>query len=247
MSAPANQLAQSNRLLAALPASSFDALLPLLTVQQLPRGTLLYERGKPMPAVWFPLTGVASFISEDKAGRAVEVATIGYESMVGATMMLDPAQSAHKVIYQVPGMALRAPLAKFSKVLSREPALSQALGRCIQALIGQMSQSAACNRLHLLEARCARWLLETHDRAKSDHFELTHDYLGIMLGVRRASVTAAASDLQAKGLITYSRGIITIKDRRGLEKAACSCYAIISSELARLLFTPGSRRRKTLQ
>jgi CRP-like cAMP-binding protein len=247
MSAPAIQLARSNRLLATLPASTFNALMPILAVQQLTRGTLLYERGKPMPAVWFPLTGVASLVTEDDAGNAIEVATVGFESMVGATVILDPEQSVHRVIYQVPGMALRAPLSKFTQVLSREPALSRALGRCVQVLISQMSQSAACNRLHLLETRCARWLLETHDRAKSDYFELTHDYLGLMLGVRRASVSTAAADLQSKGLITYSRGTITIKDRRGLEKAACSCYGIIAKEVDRLLFTPASRRSKGSQ
>ena len=242
MSGPAIQLAQANRLLASLPTASFEALLPFLDVHQLARGTVLYERGQPMKAVWFPVTGVASLITEDKMGKGIEVATIGFESMVGALTLLDMGPSMHKVLYQVPGMALRAPVSKFKQVLARDLNLSRALGRCVQALIGQMSQTAACNRLHLLEERCARWLLETHDRAKSDKFELTHDYLAVMLGVRRASVSDVAFDLQSKGLISYARGHITIKDRRGLESVSCSCYEIIAADLDRLLFAAVSRR-----
>jgi CRP-like cAMP-binding protein len=227
--------AQGNLILASLPKSSLQTILPDLRLQPLNVRQVLQPSGEKPTEVVFPLLGVASMVSLGDTGNSVEVATIGCEGMVGLPLFLGGAQSAVEVFVQVPGEGLHLSAAAFRRHLDREPLLTHSLLRYTQALLTQVAQSSACNVYHPVEARCARWLLQTHDRVKGDEFPLTQDFLALMLGVRRASVSETAAALQARDLIHYHRGVITIVNRKGLEAAACDCYALISREYDRLL------------
>ncbi len=147
--------------------------------------------------------------------------------MVGTPVVLGDSPSPVRALVQVAGTALRIPTARFRRDFRRTRPLQRALFRYTHALMAQVSQTAACNRFHVLEKRLARWLLMTHDRVSADQFHMTHEFLGYMLGVRRVGITRAAQSLQTNGLIRYSRGDITVTDRRGLEAAACECYRVI--------------------
>jgi CRP-like cAMP-binding protein len=196
---------------------------------------VMQRRRRPIREIIFPLTGVASMISMGHSVDSVEVATIGCEGMIGLPLFLGDKEAAVEIFMQVPGEGLHLTAAAFRRHLEREPALARALLLYTQALLTQVSQCSACNCHHPIEARCARWLLQTHDRVKGDAFPLTQRFLGLMLGVRRSSVTVTAGALQKRNLISYSRGTIEVLDRRGLEKAACPCYRFITREFDRLL------------
>jgi CRP-like cAMP-binding protein len=238
---PSLREAKSNRLLAVLPRAALEQIIPDLELRPLAMRQVLQPRGEPLEEVVFPLLGVASMISMGDSGDSVEVATIGCEGMVGLPLFLGGAKAAVEVFVQVPGEGLHLPAAAFRGHLEKDPSLARILLLYTQALLTQVAQCSACNCHHDLEARCARWLLQTHDRVKGDTFPLTHDFLGLMLGVRRASVTDTAGALQKRKLIRYSRGAITVLNRKGLEAAACECYRLISDEFDRLL---GSVRRR---
>ena len=227
--------AQGNLILASLPKSSLQTILPDLRLQPLNVRQVLQPPGEKPSEVVFPLLGVASMVSLGDTGNSVEVATIGCEGMVGLPLFLGGVQAAVEVFVQVPGEGFHLSAAAFRRHLDREPVLTQLLLRYTQALLTQVAQCSACNVYHPIEARCARWLLQTHDRVKGDEFPLTQDFLALMLGVRRASVSETAGALQARDLIRYHRGVITIVNRKGLEAAACDCYALISREYDRLL------------
>ena len=206
---------------------------------------VIQPRRQPIREVVFPLTGVASMISMGHAKDSVEVATIGCEGMIGLPLFLGDKAAAAEVFIQVPGEGLHMTAAAFRRHLIREPSLVRRLFLYTQALLTQVAQCSACNCHHAVEARCARWLLQTHDRVTGDVFPLTHRFLGLMLGVRRSSVTVTAGTLQQRKLISYSRGVVTILDRKGLEKAACVCYGFIAMEFDRLLGSArGARRRR---
>jgi len=224
-----------NALLSALPAAEAAVLEPL--VQRVPLGfkQTIQELDQPIEYMWFPRTGVLSMVSSMEDGSIVEVATIGREGMAGLGAVLGTDRMAQRVFCQIVGDADRIRLADFSRVRGELPGLNLILLRYAAALVAQIAQGSACNRLHPIEARCARWLLMTHDRVDSDSFELTHDFLAQMLGVTRPTVTIAAGMLQRSGLITYVRGTIDILDRPRLEEASCECYAIIQAEFARLV------------
>ena len=164
----------------------------------------------------------------------MEVATIGNEGMVGLPLFLGGESAAVEVFIQVPGDGLQMQADAFRRHVGREPSLARSLLLYTQALLTQIAQCSACNRHHAIVGRCARWLLQTHDRVKGDTFSLTHEFLGLMLGVRRATVTQTAQTLQTRGLIRYHRGTITVMNRVGLEKAACDCYQLINREYVRL-------------
>ena len=168
-------------------------------------------------------------------GATVEVGTIGREGFVGLPAFHGAERSPLETFVQIPGAFARLPLAPFRAAAAPGTALHALLQRFAQAYYVLTAQSAGCNRLHPVEERCARWLLLTQDRAGAATFPLTHEFLGYMLGVRRASVTLAAGALQRAGLIAYHRGVITVLDRPGLEAAACECYAIIRGHFERLL------------
>jgi CRP-like cAMP-binding protein len=195
----------------------------------------VFEPNRVMEHVYFPEDGVISIVGLMEDGSAVETATVGNEGMVGVPVFLGAMQMAGQGFAQVPGSAWRLPAGALREEVRRGGALSRLLGRYTQALFTLVAQSSACNRKHTVEQRCARWLLMTHDRVAGDNFELTQLFLSQMLGVRRATVTEAAGELQARGLIEYTRGRMAIVDRAGLEAAACPCYGIIRAEFARML------------
>jgi CRP-like cAMP-binding protein len=168
-------------------------------------------------------------------GQTIEAATVGKEGMVGVPLLLGTNQIPLQVIVQIPGDALRIKADVFKAQVSWGCPLHTLLLRYMQTLMNQISQTAACNRLHSIEARCCRWLLMTQDRVESDSFPLTQEFLSYMLGVRRASVSEVATTLQKSGLINYHRGQITIRDRKGLEAASCECYQSTQQEFKRLL------------
>jgi len=165
----------------------------------------------------------------------VEVATIGSEGMIGLPLVLGGQSAAAEVFMQVAGDVLIMSASRFKSHLSGLPQLTRALLLYTQSLITQIAQCAACTSYHSMTERCARWLLETHDRVGEDEFALTQEFLGLMLGVRRATVTEAALALQSAGLIQYQRGVITILNRKGLEKSSCECYELITREYTRLM------------
>jgi CRP-like cAMP-binding protein len=225
----------ANRLLAALQPDDLDLLLPHLTASPLVRDRNVFHSGEPAPHVWFPHSGVISIVAEDSHGAAIEVATIGREGMTGLPFVLGSETMANSAMVQVAGHGSRMTSQAFRQALEHSASLTQMMQRQVLAVITQISQNVACNQLHSLNARCARWLLMTHDRVDGAAFELTQEYLAMMLGVTRPSVSAAASTLQKAGLIRYSRGQITVLDRTGLEAASCECYGIVDRELTRLL------------
>jgi CRP-like cAMP-binding protein len=224
-----------NALLAALPAEEYERLRPRLeTVSvKVPEG--VYEPGEAVPHVFFPRTGVFSLVTVMPDGATVEFATVGNEGMVGLPVFLGAETMPSRCFCQIESSAERMEAAAFREEVWRGGAFHELLHRYTQALFNQVAQSAACNRLHSIDERCARWLLMTHDRVAADRFDLTQQFLSQMLGVRRPSVSTAAGILQKAGLIQYSRGRITILDRPGLEAASCECYGIIRAEFDRLV------------
>jgi len=216
-----------NSLLAALPRKSYLRLLPGLTPVDLAFGEVLYEPGKAIRDVYFPCQSLVSLLTLVEGHLALEVGLVGREGVVGVAVALGIDVSPVRVLVQGAGSALRMSASRFRTELRVNPPLQRELNRYIYTLIAQISQTAACNRFHVVEARLARWLLMTRDRVRSGKFRMTHDFLSHMLGVRRVGVTEAASALQRRKLIEYTRGSISILDDRGLEAASCSCYQIV--------------------
>jgi CRP-like cAMP-binding protein len=235
MSIPSIRAAKSNRVLSALPRASLERLMPDLVLRPLELRQVLQARGVPVEHVIFPLEGVASMISLGDSGGSIEVATIGREGIVGLPLFLGGQSAAGEVFIQVPGKGLFMFAAKFQRHVGQEPALTRILLLYTQALLTQVAQCSACNQHHSIIGRCARWLLQTHDRVSGDEFPMTHEFLSLMLGVRRATVTETAQALQGRGLIQYHRGVVNVLDRVGLEQASCECYRLINREYTRLL------------
>jgi CRP-like cAMP-binding protein len=228
---------QANRILAALPPAERKRLSAALTRVRLPIKQVLFEPGEVVRAVHFPLDGVVSLVTPLEGGAIVEVATIGNEGIVGVPLV--PAGSlAVRAISQVTGYSVRMDARLFLAELERSRQLSTLVRRYVQALVGQIAQAAACNRLHSNEERLSRWLLMSHDRVGVDEFPITHEFLGQMLGSRRATVTLSAGILQAAGLIRHQRGLVTILNRPGLEEVACECYRVIKRELDQVVDRP---------
>ena len=219
-----------NRLLAALSRKDFKRLFPHLEQVDLPFADVLYEPGDVIEYVYFPNNSIVSLLSTVEDRSTLEVGIIGNEGMVGTSVLLGVPTSPYRALVQGEGSAMRMDAALLRKEVSADGSLQRLLHRHTHALMTQIAQSAACNRFHVVEARLSRWLLMTHDRIGSDEFRLTQQFLSDMLGVRREGVTNAATILQRKELITYSRGHITILNRAGLEAAACKCYGIIRAE-----------------
>ncbi len=224
-----------NRLLAKLPQQELVALGPDLQMVQLPLKTLLHDQLEPIEHIYFLERGVASMLNEPESGHVVEFATIGSEGMVGFPVLLGTNTIPSRAIIQIPGAGLRMRVRDLDRAFSIAPSLQPLLLRYVMALLNQVSQNTSCNRLHDVQERCARWLLQTHDRVESDTFPLTQEFLSQMLGVHRPSVSVAAATLQRAGLIEYTRGSITVTDRGGLEAASCPCYGVINAEYERLL------------
>lgn len=231
--------ASANRLLAALPRKETAQLRPHLEKLQLGQHTTLYEMNKPIKHLYFLTRGVASIVTPVKDERPVESATVGPEGVIGIPIVLGAAQTASRAFIQVSGEGFRIEVQSFKKIIGGCRELNRILLRYTLALLTQVAQNAACNRMHSIEERCARWLLMTHDRVHKNSFSLTQDFLAQMIGVRRPSVSIAASILAKAGLIDYVRGDITVLDRAGLEAASCECYKVVRSEFERLLGTSG--------
>ncbi len=223
-----------NLMLAVLPASDRERLGQRLTPTFLEIKRVLFEPGKPIDSVYFPLNGVISLVTPLEDGAIVEVATVGNEGVVGVPLVLG-GSLAVRAISQVAGWVLRMDAVSFLQEMDRPGPMRDLTDDYLQALFGQISQAAACNRLHTNEERLSRWLLMSHDRVGVDEFAITHEFLGQMLGSRRATVTLSAGILQAAGLIKYHRGQVTIIDRHGLEQVACECYGVIRNELESVL------------
>ncbi len=221
-----------NRLLSALEGLH---LAQDLAPVDLRTSELLYRTGEPMENVYFPLDAVMSVVVDMADGSVIEVATVGREGMVGVGVLLRAPESDNRVVVQIPGRALRLPAEDLLELAARQEELDRVLHRYVRALMAQMARTAACNRTHSIDQRAGRWLLMTHDRVARDEFPLTQDFLGQMLGVARPRASTAAAGLQRDGLIRYSRGRITVTDRRGLEEASCECYRIIADVYDRLL------------
>jgi CRP-like cAMP-binding protein len=217
-------MAISNSLLAALPPKSYQQLLSGLVPVTLGFGDVLYEPGEAIRDVYFPSQCLVSLLTVVNGHRALEVGMVGREGMVGVPLALGMKVSPVRALVQGAGPALKMKAARFHTALRGSRPLQDGVNRYVHAMMGQISQTAGCNRFHLVEARLARWLLMTRDRMRSGQFRMTHEFLGHMLGVRRVGVTEAASALQRKKLIEYSRGDIVVLNDRGLEAAACSCY-----------------------
>ena len=195
----------------------------------------LYRPGEPITHVYFLETAVASLVQDLADGKTIEAATVGREGIVGLPVFLGAASAAGRAVIQVPGEALRIKTTAFRVEVDRGGSLQRLLQRYTQALFNQLSQSVACNRAHPAHQRCARWMLMTHDRVDGDRFPLTQEFLAQMLGVRRATVSELAGELQRQGIIEYERGSMHVLDRAGLEAASCECYGIVTAHMKRLL------------
>src|SRR5450830_1085533 len=223
----ANRVPLANSLLAALPRKECQHLLDDLEQVALTYGEVLYKPGEQIDYVYFPNDSLVSLLTLVDQHQALEVGLVGREGMIGIPLALEIGISPVRALVQGTGTAMRMKATPFLKELRRSQPLQRELHRYTYALMAQITQTAACNRFHVVEARLARWLLMTHDRMQSNPFRLTQEFLSHMLGVRRVGVTKAARTLQQNKLISYSRGNITILDRKGLEAAACSCYEIV--------------------
>lgn len=217
----------SNSLLAALPRKAYLRLLPNLLPVTLKYGEILYEPAKPIRDVYFPNECLVSLLTPVDGHLALEVGLVGREGMLGVPIALGFDASAVRALVQGEGPALKMSATRFRTELRGCPPLQHELNLYVHSLMAQISQTAACNRFHVVEARLARWLLMTRDRMRSQEFRMTHEFLSHMLGVRRVGVTEAASALQRRKLIEYTRGKIKILDDRGLEEASCSCYKVV--------------------
>jgi CRP-like cAMP-binding protein len=224
----------SNRLLALLPDSGQARLRNYLEPVEMHYRKPLHAANKTLSFVYFLCTGVASLVNTMKNGNAAEVGTIGNEGMVGLPVVYGDKTAPLSVYVQVPGTALRMSADAFSEEIERSNAA--------HAFFNQVAQSAACNALHSIDQRCSRWLLMTRERMASDEFLLTHEFLAMMLGVRRRpSLTVAMRKLREAGLIKYRRGVVEVLDRSGLERRSCECYAVSKAEFDRLLGKPALR------
>jgi CRP-like cAMP-binding protein len=188
---------------------------------------VLYEPGEPIRDVYFPSRSLVSLLTLVEGHLALEVGMVGREGMVGIPLTLGADVSPVRALVQGAGPAMKMSATRFRSELRSSPPLQRELNRYVHAMMAQISQTAGCNRFHVVEARLARWLLMTRDRVRSGQFRMTHEFLSHMLGVRRVGVTEAASALQRQKLIEYSRGSIRILDDRGLEAACCSCYQVV--------------------
>jgi CRP-like cAMP-binding protein len=229
---------RESHLLALLPPDDQQQLRAGAQFVRLRRGQILHRPGEPIGQVFFPLNGLCSTVSVLEDGSTVEVDTVGRDGIVGLSLYFGAPDTPFQVFAQIPGEALRLPGSALLEAVERSSRLDGLLRRYAQARFTQTAQSVACNRLHGVEQRCARWLLLTHDRLVVDRFQLTQEFLSQILGIRRASATVAARALQTAGAIRYVYGVITIVDRARLESISCECYRLIAGEFERLLSFP---------
>lgn len=223
-----------NLLLAAVPPAEFDQIKDLFEPCQLRMRENLQEAGEESNRIFFPTRGIISVLTVLENGMMIEFATVGREGTTGIPFVHGLHDSTMTLISQMPGDAWCISQADFAKALELSPGLDKAVNVYGGVLFALLAQSAACNRAHHVDERCARWLLMTHDQAGGDDFPITQEFLAQMLGVSRPSVAVSAAALQKAGLIRYHRGEVTVTDRVGLELAACECYRVIKVQFDRL-------------
>jgi CRP-like cAMP-binding protein len=223
-----------NQLLAALPADERELWRPELEPVELKLGDVLYESGGKMTHVWFPTTAIVSLLYVMENGASAEIAVVGHEGIVGISLFMGGESTPSRAVVQSAGKGFRLPAKQIQEHFKRAPVMHLML-RYTQALITQMAQTAVCNRHHTLDQQLCRWLLLSLDRLSGSELVMTQELIANMLGVRREGVTESATKLQKSGLIQYSRGRITVLDRRGLEERSCECYEVVKKEYDRLL------------
>lgn len=231
---------RANRLLAAMNSADFERLSRHMEIVPLAHRQVLAEAGADVGHAYFPHAGAICAVAVMAETGAAETAAIGPEGVAGVEAVLGAHTTASRIIVQVSGMATRIPVRHLRALLDQSSAFRTIVYRYVRARFAQLAQSVACNGLHAVEERCARWLLMAHDRAQRDTFDMTQDFLAEMLGVHRPSVTIVARNMQTAGLIRYSRGVLTVTDRKGLERASCECYGIVKHAFDEL--SPYKRR-----
>ena len=226
-----------NRLLAALPPADLALLVPHFRKVSLERDTVLMRSGDAIERIYFPLSGLIAFIMDMPSGQTVATAVVGNEAAVGVLSTLGPSRSPVTAVVRVAGTALQISPARFHAVLSRSSALKGVVHTLSRALLAQCQHVAACNALHTVEARLARWLLHVHDRADGDVLPMTQETLSELLGVRRTTVTHVVRKLRASGAIRSNRRSSIEIDRPRLEAAACECYQLMRRRIDRIVLT----------
>jgi len=230
-----------NRILAALPVADYERLLPHLELVELPLGHSLYESGAKQAYVYFPIEGIVSLLYITQTGNSAELAVVGSEGMIGIALFMGGETAPNRAVVQSRCRAYRLPAQILKTQFAEGGALQLVLLKFTQALITQISQTAVCNLHHSVDQQLCRWLLLSLDRLPENRLQMTQELIANMLGVRRQGVTESARKLEQDHLITYSRGLITVLDRPGLEKRSCECYAAVKTETDRLLPQPSAR------
>jgi CRP-like cAMP-binding protein len=226
---------RQNHLLAAMPDIEYARLLPNLELVDFKLGRAVYESGRPFSNVYFPITSIVSLLYVLESGASAEISVVGNEGIVGIALFMGGESMPNRAIVQSAGLAYRLDGQTLKLEFSRSGAFQHLLMRYTLALFSQMAQTAVCNRHHSVDQQLCRWLLLSHDRLSGNDLAMTQELIADMLGVRREGVTEAAGKLQNAGLIRYSRGLITILDRPGLEARVCECYEVVRKEFKRLL------------
>jgi CRP-like cAMP-binding protein len=224
-----------NHLLSALPEAEWKRWQPLLEWVELPLGHVLYESGSTLKHVYFPTTAIISLLYVMENGASAEIAVVGNEGIVGVSLFMGGESTPSRAVVQSAGGGFRLKAHVMKDEFNRAGPVLHLLLRYTQALITQMAQTAVCNRHHTLDQQLCRWMLLSLDRLRDNQMVMTQALIANMLGVRREGVTEAALKLQKAGIIRYSRGHITVLDRKGLEARTCECYAVVNKEYARLL------------
>ena len=229
--------ARSNAILNTLSESQLAQLLPRLKIVELELGHVLYEPEQTIDYIYFPTAGIISLLALFEDGDTVEAGVIGAEGMLGTPVVLGAETTPHQALVQATGQAMRMTVHDLNGEIEKDGWLLKSMLRYTNAMFIQVAQTAACNRLHTIEQRLARWLLLTHDRVQRDEVLLTQEFLSRMLGVRRAGVSVAANNLKQAGAIDYRRGNVIVVDRKRLEQTSCECYEAVKQEYDRYLNT----------
>jgi CRP-like cAMP-binding protein len=240
MSVPAAPRECSNLLLSRLPEPEYARLKPHLEWIPNPLKSVFYQRDQRIEYVYFPLSGEHSILAFMQNGAAVEVGTVGNEGFSTIEVLTGSELALETVICQIPGEALKMPIARFKEAIAGDTVLRDLTHRYLRAYLAQVSQSVACNRLHTTEERFAKWMLMNHDRVPDDDIHITQEFLADMLGVHRPTISLIARHFQQLGLIRYSRGVVTMLDREGMEEASCECYEAVKKQFERALGKPMS-------